>query len=257
MAPPVQAADHKIDLLQIGTDTYTNVTITTKAAKYVFILHDGGMASIKVTELPADLQEQLGYKAKAKTNESTAVTWAKKKIAKVEAVPQVKKLQEKIKEQVLANAPTNLLAGTTTPATRGVPRIPPFNPMIIAAVLGAALLVYLFFCYCAMLICRKAGHEPGVLVWIPGLQMIPLFRAAGMSAWWFLALFVPILNLVTQILWCFKIAKARGKSWVVAVMLLLPLTNLLAYIYLAFSDGAKADEPKAPRRPQLMTLETA
>ena len=70
------------------------------------------------------------------------------------------------------------------------------GPKLILAVLGVLLLLYLFHCYCCMLICRKTGKPPGVLVWLPVLQLFPLLRAAGMSAWWFLACFVPVLNLV-------------------------------------------------------------
>ena len=49
---------------------------------------------------------------------------------------------------------------------------------------------------------------------------------------------MPVLNLVPQILWSLKIAKARGKSVWVGVLLLLPVTNLFAFLYLAFSNGA-------------------
>ncbi len=66
------AADQTFDVLQIGTRTYTNVTVTTKAKTYVFLLHSSGMANIKVAELPPDVREKLGYvdaeKAKAATN---------------------------------------------------------------------------------------------------------------------------------------------------------------------------------------------
>ena len=57
----VGATEETFDVLQIGTRTYTNVTVTTKAKNYIFILHAAGMASIKVSELPPDLQEKLGY----------------------------------------------------------------------------------------------------------------------------------------------------------------------------------------------------
>jgi uncharacterized membrane protein YhaH (DUF805 family) len=107
-----------------------------------------------------------------------------------------------------------------------------------------------------MLICQKTGNPPGVLVWLPVLQLFPLLRAAGMSGWWFLAYFVPVLNMVAGILWCFTIAKARGKSAWVGLFLLLPVTNLFAFLYLAFSNGATAKEDEEPET-RIMTLETA
>jgi hypothetical protein len=66
---------------------------------------------------------------------------------------------------------------------------------------------------------------------------VPLLRAAGMSGWWLVAWFVPGLNLVAMTLWSFKIVERRNKSPVWAVLLLLPFTNLLAFLYLAFSGG--------------------
>ena len=65
-----------------------------------------------------------------------------------------------------------------------------------------------------------------------------------------------MVNLVAQVLWSFNIAKARGKSVWVGVMLLLPITSLLAFLYLAFSNGATAEEEEEPE-PKIMTLQTA
>jgi uncharacterized membrane protein YhaH (DUF805 family) len=89
----------------------------------------------------------------------------------------------------------------------------------------------------------KVGQAPGFLVWLPILQMIPALRAAGMSGWWLLAYFVPLVNVVVAIVWSFKIARARGKSPWVAVGLLLPVTNIISFLYLAFSD-VKSKEGK-------------
>jgi hypothetical protein len=77
-----------------------------------------------------------------------------------------------------------------------------------------------------------------------------------MSYWWFLALLVPVLNLVPAFLWPFKIANARGKSVWVGILLLLPITNFFAFLYLAFSDGARAtDDDEA--EPKVMSLQAA
>jgi hypothetical protein len=125
--------------------------------------------------------------------------------------------------------------------------------MVLAAACGLAFL-YLFVSYCGRLICQKAGKPATALIWIPVAQLIPLLRAANMSPAWLLAFFVPVLNVVAQILWSFKIAKARGKSGLVGLFLVLPVTNLFAFLYLALSDG----EAKQERRTvEIMTLEAA
>jgi hypothetical protein len=133
---------------------------------------------------------------------------------------------------------------------------------------------YFLICLCFMLICSKAGRPSPLLVWIPVLQILPLYRAAKMSPAWFglvvfsmvlplcvvtmmslqmastylllgcAALFIllAIVHTVGQIVWCFKICTARGKSPAVGVLLLLPGLNLLGLMYLAFSSGESAPE---------------
>jgi hypothetical protein len=241
----VGATEETFDVLQIGTRTYTNVTVTTKAKNYIFIIHKGGMLNLKLAELPPDLLQQLGYAgapgSKAATN--SAAVWVKKGIAKLD-VPQIKNLRKQLEEKFRGQA------------AAGLPAIPVLSPKLIFVALGVSLLLYLFYSYCLMLICSKTGNPPGTLVWLPLLQLFPMLRAAGMSGWWFLAYFVPGLNLVAQVLWSVKIAKARHKSVWVGVLLLLPVTNLFAFLYLALSDGAAGEEDEGPE-PQVMSLQTA
>jgi hypothetical protein len=115
------------------------------------------------------------------------------------------------------------------------------DPRLVQGALAVLGLLYLFFCYCSMLICKKTGQEPGVLVWIPIIQTFPLLKAAGMSAWWFLL--VP----VATICWCVKICRARGKSSWLGLFLLLPVTNVFTYLYLAFADGGNEKEATPER----------
>lgn len=237
--------EESFPVLQTKTAAYTNVTVTTKAKNYVFIVHAGGMTSLKVSELPLEAQQELGYApANAGTpSTNSAAAWAKREIAKLDA-PQIKALSRQVEQKwgkgsPLALSPRALLGST-----------------VLWAMLGGVLLLYFFYCYCCMLIVRKTGNEPGIMVWLPVLQLFPLLRAAGMSGWWFLAYLVPVLNLVPAILWPFKISQARGKSAWVGLLLLLPITNLLAFLYLAFSDGASGKEDEGPE-PKVMSLQVA
>jgi hypothetical protein len=239
------AGEERFDLLQTKTAVYTNATVTTKAKSYVFILHAGGMTSLKVADLPPDIQEQLGYAVakSAKNSTNTAAAWAKREIAKIE-MPQVRALGQQLEQKWQRRAPVALSPQAL------------IGSELVWAVLGGMLLLYLFYCYCCMLICRKTGNPPGIMVWLPVLQTFPLLRAAGMSGWWFLAYLVPLLNLVPTILWPLKIAKARGKSVWIGILLLLPITNLFAFLYLAFSNGNAAEEDEGPE-PKIMSLQAA
>lgn len=240
----VAAAAETFDVLQIGTRTYTNVTVTTKATNYIFIVHKAGMVSLKVADLPPGVRQQLGYAgapvSKAATN--AAAVWVKKGIARMD-VPQIKHLRNNLEENF------------GWPAAAGLSAMHLASPKLIFVALGVSLLLYLFYGYCLMLICRKTGNPPGALVWLPVLQLFPMLRAAGMSGWWFLAYLVPGLNLVAQVVWSVKIAKARRKSVWIGILLLLPVTNLFAFLYLAFSESASGEEDEGPE-PKVMSLLT-
>src|ERR1039457_2156897 len=240
-------AEETFEVLHVGTRTYTNVTVTTKAKAYIFILHAGGMANIKVSEISPELQQQLGYAAApaSKSVTNIAAIWVKKEIAKID-VPQVKELSKQL-QQWRAHPPARLAAMFWIGSKPNYP------------VLGIALLIYLvlhlFYSYCCLLICRKAGHPPGILVWLPCLKLFPMLRAAGMSFWWLLPLLVPVLNLGPLILWPLKIAKARGKSAWIGLLLLVPVINLFVFLSLSFSAVAFGPDDEEAE-PKVMCLQT-
>jgi hypothetical protein len=234
--------EKKFPLLQIGTQFFTNATVTTHTSNYVFIIHSGGMANIKVANLDDEAREKLGYvtaaqRAHAATTNSVLAR-ARTKVASLQADE-----LRNLKQSWTAYLPK------TIPSPRSL-------PLNILLVCGAVLLLgHLFFSFCCKCICEKAGIDSGPAIWLPILQIVPMLRAAGMAPVWFLAFIIPGLNLIAQIVWSFKIVQARGKSPVVAVGLILPLTNVLSFLYLAFSGGG----PNRPeqRAPQIMTLEAA
>lgn len=218
---PALRAEETFDVLQTKTDTYENVTVTSKNKEWIFILHAAGMGNVKVSDLPDDVAEKLGYTV-VKEKEKSAIP----SIPTMEAfadiqLPEIGHLQQSWRE----GGPAAVMEAFG-------------NPVAVWTALGVMGLIYLFFCYCSMMICRKAHTSPGFLVWVPVLQIIPLLRAAGMSGVWLLAFFVPVVNLVAQIIWYVKIVQARGKGPFLVVWLLLPLTSPFAYLYLAFSEAA-------------------
>jgi hypothetical protein len=231
------AQEHHYPVLQIGTQTYHNVTVTTKAKNYIFILHSQGMTNIRVAELSPQLRQELGYEvphAGPKANSN----WIKEAAGWLESPA---------------------LGRTRAAAPGKAPfALPPLTLHFLLPFLGVALAIHLFLSYCCGLICKKTGNEPGALIWLPILQILPMLRAAGMSGWWLLAWIVPLLNVIASIIWAVKIVEARGKSGWVALFLLLPLTSFFAFLYLAFSNGAPSKrEEKKDKQVELMTLEAA
>jgi len=215
------APDQKFDVLQTKTTVYKNVTVTKKAKTCIFIRHSSGIVNIQLADLPDDVLETLGYPTAAQQAQASAKVLPAK--LSIPSVPP--QLAQKVEQAYQKFAPA------------WAPRIT-INTGVLLLALGTLIAVYLFFCYCSMLICQKTHTEPGALVWVPALQLFPLLRAAGMSRVWFVAFFVPLLNVVAQIVWYVKIVQARGKSIWVAVLLLLPLSGPFAFLYLAFSSAA-------------------
>ena len=225
--------DQTFPLLKTRTATYTNVTVTTRAEDYIFIVYDGGMTSVKVSNLSPEARHALGY-ASAETPTPSTGTGPAVVVARESANPSA---------QLPAQAQALKLWQEKLQALH-------FTTEFIYTVLAIVLLIHLGVSYCFSLICSKTGNPGGLLVWLPALQWVPLFRAAGMSGWWFFGFFIPILNIVAPILWSINIVKARGKSVWVTVMLLLPVTSIFAFLYLAFSNEPVEEFPakKFPTR---------
>lgn len=233
LATSVMAVD-VVPLVRTKTDTYKNVTLVSRTTTHVFVQHSRGMATLKMADLDQDVLVGLGVLEPEAVAAATVEASGSSNLAK-------------------SLAPIGEFA-ESLPATfhgqkTGEFKLTPEAKNVLLIGLGIIFLLHIFFSYCSMLICKKSGTEPGILVWLPILQMIPLIRAAGMSGWWFLGCFVPVLNIIVQVLWAINIAKARGKGSFTTFMLILPLTNVLAFLYLAFSGGsADYDDDVRPIR---------
>ena len=221
IAMAVSAADTDVKLETVTADgeTYSNVVVFSKSARHVSISHSRGMANIKAESLDTTTQRKLGFLAAV---EPAAVTKFPT-LAGIAEDARFKELQERYQKNV-----EDFMA-----------QLDPTMGYKILALLG---ILYLFYCYCCWQICRKTSNRAGLFVWLPGFQMIPLLRAAGMSPWLFLALFLPVVNLIIWIVWCFRICRVRQKGPLLGVLMLLPVTNVLAFVYLALSGyGPEAE----------------
>jgi hypothetical protein len=223
-----EVAPETFKVLRVGPDTYTNVVITGKTQTDVYLKHDGGIINIRRENLDLDIQEQLGYEVKRKPTVE-----AKKSVATLSATltkdPRVQEVTHRVTTEMES-------------------RIGKIGPQILVAFAIGMVAAYFFISFCFYLIVKRTGNQPGIMVWLPVLQMFPLLKAAGMPAWWFLMLFLPVLNLVACVMWSFKIAQACGKSAWVGLMLLLPFTNFIALLYLAFSGSGQSPVEVEPEK---------
>ncbi len=226
--PPPQ----KLETLTTGTQTYSNVLVTSKSATHIIISHTRGMTSIRLSELDSNVLQQLGYEVKKpEPNRATEFT---------------RGILDAWKEK-------------TGGQQIDLDRVRALGTGILSAVAVGALAVYLFTCFCLRTICVKTGRNPGVLVWLPVFQAVPLLKAANMSVLWLpvlllgsgavsylsvtgskAALYVgaanALLSLLLSVVWCIKVSMARKKGALVGILLLIPVINIFAFLYLAFSD---------------------
>ncbi len=108
--------------------------------------------------------------------------------------------------------------------------------IVVLGALFVGLLLYLFFCFCCKKICEKCGHNPGILIWIPIANLVPLLTVAQMPLWMIILFFIPVVNLVIAVMMWAKICSARGKSPWLVVLMFIPIVNLIFIPYLAFSE---------------------
>ncbi|MBK7997494.1 MAG: hypothetical protein IPK15_01860 [Verrucomicrobia bacterium] len=238
VATGAPVVDEKFDTLTIGKDTFTNVTVLNKTRTDVFISHSKGMASLKVKDLDTPAQLKLGYQIE------------QPKQTKTEAIKQTMAGITEMKED------PRVQAAEAEVFARFSEALEQFDPRIFYGFIAAIILAYLSFSSLCRSICLKVANPPKdliPLVWLPLLKQLPMLKAAGMSPAWMLTNLVPGLFLVTYVVWSFKITQARGKHVATAVFLLLPVTNLFAFLYLSMSGGAA--EPVGDRR-NIISLHT-
>jgi hypothetical protein len=221
-------ADQFLPVLETKAGVYSNVTVTLKTPRDIHIRHDRGIGNIDLIDLDDETKAKLGYEAASRDDAAAGGGVAGLPAEWLDALQRAGG-GDATDGQLPIEIPTAVSSG------------------LLVIVLVVGLVFHLFFSYCGRLICIKTSNEPGVMIWLPVLQIFPMLRAAGMSGWWFLGLFVPVLNLVVQILWCINIVKARGKHVIWAILLILPVLNLVAFLYLAFSnDGASRESLEYP-----------
>lgn len=221
VAPRLAAMDVQIPTLKIGTDVFTNVTVYQMTATDIFMRHARGFGNAKISSLDDETLRLLGLKTEKTETASTTLD--------AQSAEAVEKMRT-------ALATVNL----TLPAESILKeRFAQINaaPQILYGILGGLLVGYLLYCLCLQKVCVKAGSKPGLLVWLPFLQMFPMLRAARMPAWWIVVFCIPFLNVLAHLLWCGRIVRACGKGFFVTLMLFLPVTYILALLYLAFSGA--------------------
>jgi len=231
-------ASDAIPVLEVGSQIFSNVTVSTKSATHVFIKHSRGFAGLKLSELDHATMVKLGLEAPDPPKDESA--------------------NPPVKIENPLSKMENPFSKMENPFLR-----PEFQPKVtqrdgkvyvevyhqtfeldmhfVKGVLWSLFCFWLLFCYCTHLICKKSGIKAGLACWIPIVQYVRLLRAAQMSGWWILLCIIPLVSLIIGIVWSIKICQVRVKGFFTVLFLLLPVTTPLAFLYLALSSDGKED----------------
>ena len=284
---PCHAAEQKrFDFLETKLMTYSNVLVTDVTPEQIFIRHNQGIAAIKVSSLNPEVRQILGLGLESKPASSPVEEKKRVETGKHSAEPALAKNAERKSGSEVLNLRNSWQAfrsGFIT-STFGALDAPPERgtreqTMRRVAWSGiSALLLYIFYCKVLWRLCDKSTGSGSMLVLLPGLRWIPMLRAAGMSTQWFLLWLTFIVSVVCPppmsgptaffiylcfvatlcaasialyCVWCFKICTELNRTAWLGLLVLCPLTYLIALSYLSWAGRNEKEACSAPRVPQL------
>ena len=106
--------------------------------------------------------------------------------------------------------------------------------MIIYFILMAVF--YIYMALALQTIAKKTNTENAWFAWIPILNVFLMLMIAKKPLWWFILLFIPIVNIVISIIVWMAMAEARGKPSWIGILMLVPVLNIIIPGYLAWSQ---------------------
>jgi hypothetical protein len=242
-APAASLVNATFETLTIGGHTLHRATVFERTADMVYLKHDGGLLGTRVAELDGTTRRLLGYDVPA----DAIVADRSARFGRGNWEAQAEEM-------------TAAMGGWANlgPAMEEVWGVG-LGRWVLSMMIVVGLVVHLVISGLLRMICHKAGSAPGLMIWLPVLQVFPLLKAAGMSRRWPFAIVIlsllgillagssfelallislcsSLLGLGLGIAWSIKICLARGKSPIWAVALLLPGLNFVGLVYLAASE---------------------
>jgi hypothetical protein len=125
-------------------------------------------------------------------------------------------------------------------------------PFVIGGVTILAIIFYVYTAYCQYVIAKKTNTENAWMAWVPFLNMWQMVKIARKEWWYFLLMFIPLVNIVVFVILWMKIAEIRNMpSWLGILMIISPV-NLIVLGFLAFKDAplpAVVTPPMPPMTP--------
>jgi len=229
-----QGAQERFAELQVNGSRFTNVVVTGKTAKDLFIRHAGGFATIKLHELDRTTLEQLG-------------------VAPPPAPASSKSSKSQASKTADAGKPKEgSPAEQTNPAQPNAGRYQWIDKLrkdylgweLVLLIFFGVPITYLLFCRSCWQLCRRAGYPSDLLVWFPLLKRLALFRVARVSwLWFFLGFIIPFVGAIGWIVCCLRLCETfRCTRWWTLIMIW-PWIGWPVFMYLAWTSRADDEDP--------------
>lgn len=119
-----------------------------------------------------------------------------------------------------------------------------FGIGIFVVVMLFVIAVYVYSAICVMRMAKKTNTENAWMAWIPIFNLVLLIQIARKPLWWIILFFIPLVNIVMTILVWMGVSKELKKPEWIGVVMIIPIANLVAMGYLAFSKEEVSETPK-------------
>ena len=93
--------------------------------------------------------------------------------------------------------------------------------------LALGLVIYVYLGMMLSMLARKTATRGAGMAWVPVLNMVLMCRIARKPGFYVFLLFVPFVNLMVIVMIWMAIARVRGKSPALALLLLIPPVSIL------------------------------
>jgi len=116
-----------------------------------------------------------------------------------------------------------------------------FSLVGVVFIAPIGLIMYIYTSAAYMSLAKRLGLENTWFAWIPILRCIQRFQIAGMSGWFTLLMFIPLVNTVLAIIALMKTCERRGMNKALGLLGLVPIAKHVLIGILAWKkDTAEA-----------------
>jgi Family of unknown function (DUF5684) len=109
------------------------------------------------------------------------------------------------------------------------------------------LAIYVFYAVCVQRIARAKGMKRTWFAWVPILGTYLAWKIAGKGVVSTILSFIPIVNIIMYVIFCFKISRACGKGRLYGLLQIIPVLNFIIFwLLLENVEGERLEAEPQP-----------